>query len=184
MANGVTVVGAVRQELGTNAANDAGVRTATTLLSLGRGPISFVFVGRELAVADVTNNFVERIGLIDGDGAPVDGVYFRYNYNVNGGEWEAVTVDASSETATDTNVLYAAGTNRTFKIEINAAGTEALYYIDGTLVRTETGANLPDATDYPGFGWSATRSAGTAADINPMALDYIRGRLVFTTPRC
>ena len=93
---------------------------------------------------DTTSNII-RIGLsgsAPASGDPANGVYFR---STNGGNWFAVVRNASSETATDTGI--AASTTTPKQLAINPTATTSIQFlIDGTVVRTESGANIPAAT--------------------------------------
>ena len=101
---------------------------------------------------------------------PGEGAYFRYSDDVNGGDWECVTVSASTETLTDSNVAVTAGTFNKLRIEVNGAGTEAKFYIDGTLVATHT-TNMPGSTDRLGVGVNMRKTVGTTA--RTLRNDYI-----------
>lgn len=181
---GNVTVGAYKQFTAGGATDDMGVRTNTTLLKPGSYAVSFYAVGREGTVSDGTNRITERIGLIDADGVPTDGVFFRYVDNVNSGKWEAVTRNAGTETATNTNVTFTATTVREFRIEINAGWTSVDFYIDGVKVVAGQSTNIPGATAYTGVGWVGTRSVGTTASIVTMDMDYIAYKITFNTARC
>lgn len=73
-------------------------------------------------------------------GEPAEMVCFRHEPDVNGGRWEAVAKrnDPAGETKVDTGVAPTANVYQNLEIEINRAGTEAKYYIDGSLVATIT----------------------------------------------
>jgi hypothetical protein len=184
MSNGVLAAGNTSQNL--TAAGDAGVRTQPNYMSMGIGRVEFIFAGREVTVSTAGDTFTERIGILDSDTAPADGVYFRYTHGTNSGEWEAVAIATSggAETTVDTNVVYTAGTSRIWEISVNADSSEALYYIDNVLVATiSTAADIPNGTEYTGLGWTANKTAHTGTVIS-MTMDYIAGKITFTTPRC
>ena len=89
-----------------------------------------------------------QIGYLDGfggfqNGDPNNGIYFQYVDNVNSGQWQCIT--KASGTPTTTNTSVAANTSfNNFSIVINAGGTSVGFYINGTLVATNT-TNIPSA---------------------------------------
>lgn len=112
------------------------------------------------AISDGTDTFVTRVGFLDspsGDGT--DGIYFRYTHSVNSGRWQAVTRSGATETASDTGVAQTIA-YFTFEIEVNAAATSVAFFINGTLVATNT-ANIPSGSNLTGIGASIVKSAGT-----------------------
>ena len=74
------------------------------------------------------------------------GIYFRALGNT-GALWYAVTRNNGVETATSTGV-YNVGAFRTFKIVMNGAHTSVAFYINGTLVATNT-TNIPTTALHP-----------------------------------
>jgi hypothetical protein len=71
-----------------------------------------------------------------------NGCYFRYADNINSGKWECVTANGGSRTATDSgvtaNTLFSV-----FTIEVLSDGLTVKFYINGTLVATNT-TNIPN----------------------------------------
>ncbi len=184
MYNGVSAIGSVGQNL--TAVGDAAVRTQDNVMALGIGQAEFFFMGRELVASTAGDNYTERLGFFDSDTTPVDGVYFRYDSDVNSGEWEAVAIAAGggAETTVDTNVVFTADTSRRYYINVNADATIATFYIDAILVATiSTAADIPNGTEYTGAGWSAQETVDTADQV-PMSADYMAMKVTFTTPRC
>lgn len=118
-------------------------------------------VGTDSATSDADETFVVRLGFCDSDaGDGTDGAFFRYTDSVNGGRWQAVTRDGGSETATDTGVT-ADQDPAVFEIRVNPDCTSVKFYIDGTLVATNT-TNLPDADEFTGMmPGSIVKTAGT-----------------------
>jgi hypothetical protein len=72
-----------------------------------------------------------------GAGDQVDGVYFRYDASVST-NWLAVTSSNSIREVTNTGVLATAIGYQKFSISVNSTGTQALFYINGVLVATNT----------------------------------------------
>ena len=75
---------------------------------------------------------------------PVDCVMFKQNPDQNGGRWQAITRNSQTagETIVDTGVAASDTVYQNFEIEINRAGNDAKFYINGTLVATIT-TNFP-----------------------------------------
>jgi hypothetical protein len=133
---------------GTTAAGRAGVGSGNT--------DAFVFGTRphvmSTAVLLVTNlsttaepysmeaGFMDNLG-----GAPLYAVYFTYTHTVNGGRWLCSCLDGGGSFSVDSGITVATGTWYRLEIEVNAAGTSAVFKIDGSTVATIT-ANIPTTT--------------------------------------
>ena len=125
------------------------------------------------ALSDGTQRYTLRIGILDTrtNGAVTDGLFFSYTDTVTSGNWaiEAIA-GASPYIPTTTGVAVTAGTWVRLDIIVNAAATEATFYIDGVLVHTET-TNIPSGTSQAtGAGWIIFKSIGTTAAT--MNVDY------------
>lgn len=166
--------------LGTTATNKAAVAHQSNAHALGAGKAQFNIKGCLSSVSDGTDTYVQRNGFMDDVTAePANGCYFRYTHSVNSGKWQCVTRKAGVETATDSGVTAVAGTERSWRVVVNAGGTSVDFYIDGSIVQTHI-ANIPTAG--VGAASAAIRSAGTAAKL-AMVIDVIHLRVDFTTPR-
>lgn len=110
---------------------------------LGGGDCSIFWCVQIPTLSDNTNNrFNTYSGFIDNEGSESDnGVYFSYTDNVNSGRWECVTASGGSRTRTDSGVTV---TTSFFSLKavINAAASSVDFYINGTLVATNT-TNIP-----------------------------------------
>lgn len=90
-----------------------------------------------------------------------DQCFFRYEDDVNDGEWQAISSIGGTDDAHDSGVAVAANTVYRLKIVI-AADRTARMYINGDLV--ETTAALTDATDLvPFIGVAADGAAAAKA---------------------
>jgi len=98
-----------------------------------------------------------------------DQVFFRYEDDVNDGEWEAVNSIGDADDEHDTDVVVAIDTVYHFVIEI-AADRTAKFYINGALV--ETSAALTDAVDF--IPYISIEEDGASA---AMTL-YVRGQAI------
>lgn len=138
------------------------------LLYLGNFSYDFRFRLQLANLSDGTNTYVSRVGM--GTGTTqwtsvsefTDGCFFRYTHSVNSGKWQAVTRSGGVETATDTGST--ANTNyHTFYVKVNQAGTSVTFYIDGSLVATNT-TNIPSTATILYTGWKIDKSAGGVAN--------------------
>jgi hypothetical protein len=133
------------------------------------------------ALSNGTDRFTAQHGFMDSSTAvaQTDGAYFRYVDNVNGGKWEAITVNNTVETATDTGVSPTAGQFDLFKIVVNGSGNEVLFYINNVLVATHT-TNIPtSAGRNTALGVGIWKSAGTT-DVSTN-IDYYKLKATRTT---
>lgn len=93
-------------------------------------------------LSNPTNRYITLDGFFDSDTVDPEfnrGMLFRYSDDINGGRFQAVVrQSADVETLFDTGVVVMPDTWYRLKICINAAGTEANFYIDGTLVASAT----------------------------------------------
>lgn len=95
-------------------------------------------------LSTAAEEFQLRFGWGDSAGADhTDGVYFQYlrTTSVN---WLCCCANNSVRTKTDSGVAVAAASWLKLKIIVNAAGTAAMFYVNGTLVATVT-TNIPTA---------------------------------------
>ncbi len=127
---------------------------------LGNGRTIITWKVRLQNLSDATDTFTAYVGLYDHWSTVVDGVWFEYSHGVNSGKWECKVSDNSAQTITDSGVT-ATTTLTTFLIDVNAGATEAKFYINGSLVHTESGANIPQTARSSNIGWGITKSAGT-----------------------
>ncbi len=132
------------------------------------------------AVSDGTNTYFSSLGF----GGQInskdqtDGIYFTYTHSTNSGKWQAVTASGGTRTSTDTGV--AAGTSyQSLEIRTNAAGTSVEFYIDGSLVATNT-TNIPTTTATAIF-ITMNKSAGTTSRV--LYMDYYSLETTRTTAR-
>jgi hypothetical protein len=89
-----------------------------------------------------------------------DQVFFRYEADVNDGEWQGVSSIGGTDTETDLGVVVAVSTRYHLKITIDSSRI-ARFYLNGALVKTT--AALSDATDFiPYIGIENDGGAGAA----------------------
>lgn len=69
-----------------------------------------------------------------------DGVLFHYSHGSSSGQWECITRSNGTTTTTASGVTVVADTD--YNLEVSVYNTEANFYINGTLVATNT-TNIP-----------------------------------------
>jgi len=150
----------------TNTGRSCAAYMEATNVVLGSGRATSLGIVKLTTLSDGTETFTTTGGFQDTfTGDSVDGVYFRYTHSVNSGQWQCVSRSNSVETVTNTSIAPSTSVFQTMFIDINAAGTEALFYIDDVLVATHT-TNIPTGiARVTGHGWNHRKSVGTAARI-------------------
>lgn len=123
-------------------------------------------------LSDTNDSFLVVVGFNDSaTGNGVDTVAFRYTHTNSGGRWECITRNNSNETVFDSGVVVAADTDYRLWIELNAAATQALFYIDGVLVATAT-TNIPtDSSRQTALGYAIVKTGGSSN--RDLLIDYI-----------
>ena len=172
--------------LGTGTTNTGQVRlgfgsTGSSAILLGFGEWKFECVIMIPTLSDGTERFAIANGFIDGV-IPADGVSFRYTDNENSGKWQAATRSNNGTINTiDTGITVNANQWYRQTIIINAAGTLATFYIDGTQVAS-TGTSIPTgAGRQTGIATSIGKLLGsTARTLNVDVMDVV---CKFTTAR-
>ena len=176
-------LGCSRANLGTT--NTGRVRVSSpeiTNLSAGLGQLRFQALVGINTLSTTAERYSCRVGFIDsGIGESTDGIFFRYDSEVNGGEWEIVCRSAGSETAANSNVAPSAGTYQRFLIVVNVAGTSVEFFINGSSVGT-IATNIPTGSNAFGYGVMALKSTGTTATAS-FLLDYWEVEQAFTVER-
>lgn len=167
---------------GSDAAGRAALRSQLDQYIFGLGKMEFASKVYMNAINDASNRAPVRIGWGDNDFADhVDGVYFEYDGTVSA-NWLCKTAGSSTRTSVDSGVAVGALSWYTLAIEVNAAGTEAKYYINGTLVATIT-TNIPTNFSFQKTSHGAwiVKTLGTTARF--VYIDYIAMRIDRTTQR-
>ncbi len=113
-------------------------------------------------LADATNNYIVRMGLGDSPSADfVDGVYFEYD-RTQSLNWRIAASNNSTRTKVNTSAAVSTSWAR-FKIDFNATGNGATFYINDTNVGV-IGSNVPIAAGREtGPTFYIIKSAGTTA---------------------
>jgi len=91
-----------------------------------------------------------------------NGIFFLYTDATDGGNWQAITYASDVTTSTNTGVAAVTGWTK-LGILINATATSVGYYINGTLVATNT-TNIPTA-DCGCVVWVAQSAGSTSVTL-------------------
>jgi len=182
--------GLITTTTGTTATGRASIQTSATAFRLGNGTWVYEQKVAIPTLSDGTNRFSFIAGFFDATTAnQTDAVAFVYDEGgVSTGStaaayWQTATVSNSSRTwnTSHTQITVTAGQYYTLRIEINAAGTEVVFKVDGTTIATHT-ANIPTGSGREvGYGAQILKSIGTTA--RPFYTDYILAKSTLTTPR-
>jgi hypothetical protein len=156
----------------TNANSRCSVSGGNGVFTFGNGRAYWRSRQQLGSLSDATDTFSVRVGFQEAPAAAAtDGAFFRYTHSLNGGKWQAVTASNSAETITDTGITAVAGTDRIFEVVVNAAGNSVSFYVDGSLVATNT-TNIPTgASRETGYGFAVVRTVGTASKVG-LNVDY------------
>lgn len=137
-----------------------------------------------LVSSDATNRYTLRIGFLDNvTGEPVDGCYWWYTDNVNGGLWQCVCRSNNVQTIVGDSSSFVPGGITEYSVVVtDIAGTRtakfyrrALGTANPFLVATIT-TNIPFSTNRDtGYGIAVIRSLGTAA-VTPIQIDSFDAR--------
>lgn len=126
-----------------------------------------IYVG---TASDGTDDFTIFSGVNIAAGVSIaSSIGFRYNHSLSSGNWQCITDNGVSTTATDSGVAMSAGTAQDLSFVVNDAGTQVDFYIDGTLVASNTTNIYSSNTMIPVF--YLDRNAGTTA--RNYQVDYI-----------
>lgn len=128
---------------------------------LGGGAITLNWVVNINTLSNGTNRYTFSLGMGDTINLAdqVNGIYLQYSDNINSGNWNIVTANASTRTTTTTSTAVTTGWHN-ISVTVNAAGTSIGYLVDGVSLGTIT-TNIPTAAIAPYL--NAVRVAGTVA---------------------
>jgi hypothetical protein len=157
--------GEVTLTTGTQSTGDTRLGIGASVVGLTAGFISVMFLIYIPTLSDGTNTYTIRIGLKSSvNGEPPAGVYFRYTDAGATPNWVIVARTSSVETASTSNTAVTSGAWIKLKIQVNAAGTSASYFVnDVELNVSPLSTNLPVSTDNLGPSMEIVKSAGTSA---------------------
>jgi len=137
--------------VGTTAVGVVGVVTSRSANTNGLNDIQ-LGVGKAIAggllqmsatLASVGTPYTVRAGFANNPNSDTAGVFFRYDQTQS--VWQAVCKTGGVETVVNTDITVAVSTTYRWRIEINAAGNQALFYLDWVLKAT-IATNIPTGT--------------------------------------
>ena len=109
---------------------------------VGGGTLSVSWIVDLITLSNGTNRYITNLGLSDAPADPfLNGIYFSYSDNINGGNWSANCQSGGVTTSADTGVAATTGFN-TFTIVVNSTGTSVNYLINNVSVAT-VATNIP-----------------------------------------
>jgi len=151
--------------------------------AIGQGQITIEFLIKFPLLSTSGEEYTLRCGLIDANsGTNTDAVTMYYNRFTSGDFWGAATTNNTTSTTSASNTAVVASTWYRCKIVINAAGTSASYFVNGTELNVSPIAtNLPGSSRYLTFGGTLTKTAGTTA--RTAVLDYYAADIDLTSSR-
>lgn len=177
--------GLMRLASGTTATGRAAGRDSQQGLLFGGGKMRFETVVNIPILSTVAEEFVDRFGFGDSvTGDMTDGAYFEYN-RLTSANWLLKTANSGVRTSVDSGVAVATGYVK-LRVEVNAAGNQADFYINDVLITD--GSPAPITTNIPtgagrtfGICLAMIKSAGTTNRETYVDTLYVDQEL--TTPR-
>lgn len=145
------------------------IRKLDRFFYLGGGQVILQIIAKIPNLSDATDRFGIRLGFADDLTGPANGVFFSYQDNANSGKWECNTASSASTTATDSGITT--DTNwHNYTIIINSNASSVTFYIDGSLVSTNT-TNIPSSV--LNLGISNVNSGISAGNTRYVYLDRL-----------
>lgn len=153
--------------------------TANKFILFGGGAWTFECAVKLSALSDVTDRYEVRLGFGNQATASAftNGVYFDYTDTVNSGQWTGVAVDNSTPTTVNSSVAASIADFHTFKIVVNAAGSSAEFFIDGTSIGTAA-SNIPTTAGREVSIYAMISRTAGSTNNRTLTIDW--GRLRFT----
>ena len=167
---------------GTDTGGHTLLRTQLDGFIFGKGRIRFgTWVRTPGNLSSSADRYEMYMGIFD-TSAPAsvqDGIFIHYRDNINSGNWEADVENGGTGTVADTGTTVADTTWYYLEVEINAAGDEVRFFIDGTLKVTTTSGPASGTTAELRVG--ILKSVGTNTRVMQIDAAYLAGDL--TTAR-
>lgn len=167
----------------TTTASSSGIGSASSLNT------SVLFGGAQYSLwsrvkldtlSDATDTYTVTAGYAD-SGAVVDGCYIRYSHSINSGKWQGVCTANSVSTTLDLGITVAISTWYKLLVVVNATGTSAEFFVNGTSGGTIT-TNIPTgAGRQTGIMTRIVKSAGTTARL--LNVGFIAQGVTYATAR-
>lgn len=176
-------VGSIRT--GTTGGSFANLRQSNLAFDLGTVTLSWEARVGVSQLSTSTDRYHIAVGFLDTNATAddgVDSVAFRYQDDVNSGNWQVFTRSNSVETSVDTSIAPVTGGNfQRLRMDIDGSVPVARFYINDALVGTIT-TNVPTGSArITGLSFRIWKIAGTAdVGLNP---DYVYVVGTFLNPR-
>ncbi len=175
---GATNPGVVALETGTTNSGKSGIFARNNTIRKGGGEITIEWLVRLADLATVGEGYQVLAGLFSSGDVPTsDGIYFRYNRS-SSVNWQYVAENSSTESSSNSSVAVAEDVWVKLKIVVNAGGTSAEFFVNGTSVGTQS-TNLPTGDISPALG--IVKTAGTTERV--LYADAFRLQQVLTAAR-
>lgn len=178
-------IGVNQVDTGTTATGRAGLGTASGTI-FSPTLLRVLYGGRHAleALSSVAETFTARIGLGDfflGGTDGTNGLFFRYTDLVNGGRWQCVSRAGGADlTVVDSGVSPDLDYH-VYEVDLNEAGTQVLFKIDGAVVATISTPNVPGIANRMGAGFHIVKSVGTTQ--RNLSSDHVSIQLERSTVR-
>lgn len=167
----------------TSATGAVAVRTVATAFNAANGPLYYLHKDAFVSdLSDGSQSYVVYTGTSNTSVGtePTSGAYFEYDQTVSA-NWLCVTAAGGSRTKTDSGVAVKVLASGTDKLQVKLEGGVAKFWINNTLVRTET-LTIPTGWTQPlGAGAAIRKTLGTTARV--LAFDMLYVRQTLSTPR-
>ncbi len=154
----------------------------TQLWILGGGQLTIDWVFKINTLSAVGSRYVLRLGMGVGKAATdqTDGVYFEYSDNINSGNWNYKTANASTRTTTNSSTAVTTGWHHA-QFVVNAAASSISFTMDGVSLGAAITTNIPTASIVPFVQMGYV--SGSATTVDSVAVDLFYATQTLTTPR-
>jgi hypothetical protein len=115
---------------------------------MGGGITTLSWVVQLPTLSNASNSYDYYAGFLDANSLSVvseafqNGIYFKYNHALNGGQWVLNATRASTTTSVNTTTAVTTAWT-TLTIVVNASNTSASFFVNNVLVGTAITTNLP-----------------------------------------
>jgi hypothetical protein len=181
--------GVVRAQTGTTLSGYAGFVYGSNSLFRGTGAITLETYVNIETLSTSTDRFHTVFGYTSGANFSnfANGIFFAYDEGgainftgVGSPNWRIYTINNFTRTSFISSVPVVAGQWYKLRIEVNAAGTQASFYIDGNLITT-LNTNIPAISTGMSVNNLIVKTIGTTT--RAMQTDYFMYEEIFTNPR-
>jgi hypothetical protein len=181
--------GVVRAQTGTTLSGYAGFTYGANSLFRGTGAITLETYVNIETLSVLTDRYHTIFGYTSGANFnnPANGLFFAYDeggaigsVGNNSPNWKCVAINTLTRTFFISSVPVVAGQWYKLRIEVNAAGTQAAFYIDGNLITTLT-TNIPAISTGMSVNNLIVKTIGITT--RAMQTDYFMYEEIFTNLR-